>query len=326
MSSLKSTLPSFLSPHPTKHSEEEGNYLRGVLNHTKSFPGTAEALWWPCLDSEALNTILVLVPGNPGIVDFYIPFLSALQTECARFNRGLAILCHSHLGHAPSLPLPSETSLGLRAQVETRLEVYDHLRQAYGSKIKLVFVGHSIGAWIALQVLKERKDVDDVFLLFPTISNIARTPNGRRLSWMFNRPIPSIVSSLGPMAQVLPFSVYAWLFPTWPHAQHLVLKSLATSRSASYAALYMAHEEMETVKTLDTDLLLKYKKRLWFFFAERDDWVGEERERIIRSLEHDQESIQVVHGTGDIPHAFCISHSNELAVQCASWLSARHVI
>lgn len=124
---------------------------------------------------------------------------------------------------------------------------------------------------------------------------------------MFNRPIPSIISSLGPMAQVLPFSVYSWLFPTWPHAQHLVLKSLATSRSASYAALHMAHEEMDNVTTLDEESLLKYKKKLWFFFAERDDWVGGERERIIGVLGNDTESVQVVHGTGDIPHAFCIS-------------------
>lgn len=85
-------------------------------------------------------------------MDFYIPFLSALQTECARFNRGLAILCHSHLGHAPSIPLPPEPSLGLQAQVEAKVEVHDHLRETYGDKIKLVFVGHSIGAWISLQV------------------------------------------------------------------------------------------------------------------------------------------------------------------------------
>lgn len=33
-----------------------------------------------------------------------------------------------------------------------------------------------------IQVLEARADVDGVFLLFPTISNILGTPNGRRLS------------------------------------------------------------------------------------------------------------------------------------------------
>lgn len=85
------------------------------------------------------------------------------------------------IGHTPAVPAPG-ASTGLHAQVASAIEAFDTVKEHYGDA-KIVLVGHSIGSWIALQVLKARPEaVAAIFLLLPTISHIGSTPNGRKLS------------------------------------------------------------------------------------------------------------------------------------------------
>lgn len=69
----------------------------------------------------------------------------------------------------------------------------------------------------------------------------------------------------------------------------------------------MANDEMNIIQDLDVALLDAHKHRLFIYFAEEDDWVGEQREVLLRAFEADPGSVRVVHGHLDIPHAFCIS-------------------
>ena len=66
---------------------------------------------------------------------------------------------------------------------------------------------------------------------------------------------------------------------------------------------------MKTITRLDERLVDEHQHRLWLYFAERDDWVGNGREVIIGAFHPDHEAVRVVHGEADIPHAFCISES-----------------
>ena len=67
----------------------------------------------------------------------------------------------------------------------------------------------------------------------------------------------------------------------------------------------MAHDEMKTIRVLDEDLLAAHKEKIWFYFARKDDWVGESRNDIVRIV--GKESLRIIEGEEDIPHAFCIS-------------------
>jgi hypothetical protein len=70
----------------------------------------------------------------------------------------------------------------------------------------------------------------------------------------------------------------------------------------------MAHDEMLNIRELDTATLDKYRHQIWFYFAEKDDWVEQGREMILQVFRADPAStVRVVHGHRDIPHAFCIS-------------------
>lgn len=242
----------------------------------------------------------------------------------------MAILAHAHLGHSPTVPhgdvYNDLSSVSLTSQVQSAIEAADAVKSKFPAT-KVVVAGHSVGSWVALQVLKARPEVvSSVFLLFPTITHIASTPNGRSLSWLFRSPLPRLISYASFITRAIPLSVLATLFPEWPQAQVAVLRTLLRAPSAIYACLSLAHDEMCTIKDLDVALLQEYRHRMHLYFAEEDDWVSEQKEVILRAFDADPGFVKIVHGHQDIPHAFCINHGEELAHQCFEWLISGNLL
>ncbi|KAF7967560.1 hypothetical protein HWV62_33941 [Athelia sp. TMB] len=278
-------------------------------------------------------------PGNPGLLGFYPDFLSTIHEKASSVR--LAILAHAHVGHTPGIEGTGgydARRYDLPTQIHSAVEALDAVKAAFGAKTKVVILGHSIGSWFTLQVLKARPDaVDGVFLLFPTISFIGDTPNGRSLSWLMRPPMPRIISAISPLARV-PASILSMLFASWPRPQISVLHALLFAPTSIYATLSMAHDEMNNVRDLDIALLTEYKDRIWFYYAEKDNWVGEQKELVLRSINAEPDYVRVVHGHREIPHAFCISmstlfvsfdltpmcipsdHGKQVASQCFQWL------
>ncbi|KAF7339800.1 Lipid droplet-associated hydrolase [Mycena venus] len=296
-------LPPFLVPfdQSTKSPRE------AVFKHPTF--GPAHSLWWNSCD-DSPEAVFLFIPGNPGLVQFYTEFLGLLHIE----HPHLAIFAHAHLGHTPNMPT---SEYGLSVQVESAIEAVDAIRAAYGNA-KIILSGHSVGAWIAMQVLKARSsDISQLFLLCPTLTHIEDTPNGRRLSWLFRSPLPSVISWLSYLTRPLPLSL---LFRNWPITQITVLRSLLNSRATIFACLSMAHEEMGTIHELDVGLLDEHRHRIYLYYAAKDDWVSTHKAKITR-LYLPGEAVRVV-DNANVPHAFCITHSAEVASQCSRWLNA----
>lgn len=101
--------------------------------------------------------MLLYSSGNPGLLDFYPPFLSAIRDKDT--SGKLAILAHGHIGHTPGLGNIDSSSDASRycltAQLQSAIEAFDALRSAFGSNTRIILVGHSMGSWIALQVTFE---------------------------------------------------------------------------------------------------------------------------------------------------------------------------
>jgi hypothetical protein len=76
----------------------------------------------------------------------------------------------------------------------------------------------------------------------------------------------------------------------------------------------MASDEMNTIKDLDLALLEGFRDKLCFYYAEKDDWVGDEKARVLEALHPHREAVSIVHDqVHGIPHAFCISESSGLS-------------
>lgn len=95
----------------------------------------------------------------------------------------------------------------------------------------------------------------------------------------------------------------------WPIAQLKVLRELIRSPESVRATLRMGDEEMFEIRELDVPLLHEHRQRLWFYFADRDAWVGKQKSLILNSFEPDAGSLRITYGQPLIPHAFCISAS-----------------
>ncbi|CAK5279998.1 unnamed protein product [Mycena citricolor] len=254
-----------------------------------------------------------MVQGNPGLIGFYDQFFDLLHAA----HHGLAIFGHAHLGHTPASVVGHKSAEhDIKAQIQSATEALDAVRGAFSGQTKIILCGHSVGSWITLQVLKARPStVHRSILLCPTILQIADTPNGRRLSWLFKRPIPWIVSRVSPLARAVPLGL---LFARWPKALVLVLRSLVHSPSSIYACLSMAGEEMKVIRTLDSALLDEHKARICVYLAAQDDWVDRHKNEITPFFE--DSSNLFYDSSSPVPHAFCLHHSKEVADQCSLWL------
>ena len=144
-------LPSFLSPLSAVAKHPQTNAQNAVFQHEKPL-GQAHCLWWPPKDdSQPPEVALLFIPGNPGLVEFYTPFLSALHGKDT--SSRLAILAHAHLNHTPlSSPHLNAIDHSLTSQVQSAIEAFDALRSEFGNNTKLILVGHSVGSWISTQV------------------------------------------------------------------------------------------------------------------------------------------------------------------------------
>lgn len=137
--------------------------------------------------------------GNPGLIDYYLPFLSHLHGLLPDSH---GIICTSHIGHESHLPAPSKPA-ELDTLLETKIELVTALRGSLDAWIdradprttppKLVLMGHSLGGWLVCEVMKRLNVVEPGtihagHLLFPSLGWMAETWNGRT---MWASPLPS---------------------------------------------------------------------------------------------------------------------------------------
>lgn len=140
-------------------------------------PSTQSTLYWCETDLE----------GNPGLLDYYIPFLTHLHSLLPPTH---ALLSTSHIGHTPGLRCPSEP-LDLPSQLEAKVELVSNLREELDEwaastsstqSPRLCLMGHSVGAWFVCELMKKLGDsLQAGYLLFPTVGWIADSWNGRTL-------------------------------------------------------------------------------------------------------------------------------------------------
>jgi len=153
--------------------------------HTR-WIGGVRALHWPSLGEP--RGALLFIPGNPGVCEYYAEFLSHLHALlCGR----CVILCKGSPGHDETRQAPPPTGryawlgrtwtyYGVPDQVASQRLALEELRAELPTGAPIVLAGHSMGAYVATQLLcQHADDVQGMQLLFPTISHIGQAPQAR---------------------------------------------------------------------------------------------------------------------------------------------------
>ena len=152
-------------------------------------------------DGNAQDLLIYFLPGNPGLIPYYQPFLSRLYTllstsstdESYRFHicghslQGFGFAQKGENPKAPSRPF------GLEQQIKAQESLfYRHIRKhrnRTGNTPKVILMGHSVGCYMLLELIQQHRDKvegegEEDFdliggiLLFPTITHIAQSPLG----------------------------------------------------------------------------------------------------------------------------------------------------
>ncbi|ODV88333.1 hypothetical protein CANCADRAFT_46229 [Tortispora caseinolytica NRRL Y-17796] len=261
---------------------------------------------------DSNHTCLVMVPGNPGLAGFYRPFMESLAKE----RPDLDYLCISHAAGKKIFQLDEEI---------------DYLSERILRKLptkNVVLCGHSIGSYMAIRIALKLADrgvhVRNTFLLMPTITDLALSNAGTKLSAVSKVPgmqavLPAVFSGFASFLAVLPAStvypIIRWVVQGTDSAVNTVYQ-LVTSPYAARQAIGMAWDELDKLVT-NSEL---QPERFWtefgssvhVLFADNDKWVNPSTEAKVVKHVLSMGASEPVHES--VSHSFCINEKDSATV------------
>ncbi len=279
-------------------------------------------------EGGSTNVPLVLViPGSPGVGCFYKPFATKLY-DLGGGNFEVVVL--SHAGHSPAhykeenLTQKSKTSIELsptdwytlQDQIAHKLA---YIRLKVHPDRPLILVGHSIGCWVILHMLKQlpASRVSKVIFLFPTIEKMAQTPNALSYySTVWNSMRIPFTGLVWAASRMIPYGMKSYIlhhrFRTTPeeHRPSIVEAAASIDEKSLYNIVKMAAQEMEEVVEVPWDILDCNIDKLIFYYGVHDKWnVKNSFSDMATRYPGKEVHICPEH----FPHAFVETVSNEMA-------------
>ena len=230
------------------------------------------------------DSLLFIVPGSPGMGHFYVPFATRLfQLGGGAYDVSVV----SHAGHSPGVykhPASQGSEEGASARDWFSLEdQISHklafLQERAREKRTLYLVGHSIGCYIILKMLKQLAPsrVGKIFFLFPTIEKMAATPNGvslRPLFTTYRSTFTGTVWLLGSIPEFIKFRVLRQWFSSSPpeHVDYMCRAVMNIDSCSIYNILSMAEQEVKEVDDLPVDTIGEVIDKTVFYYGVGDKW------------------------------------------------------
>jgi len=265
-----------------------------------------EILRWPARDVNAIclsdavsdaceilrcqtRQILVL-PGNPGVVEYYRDFCASLWE---RKDRSVEVVCLGLIGHAGQRLYPLTATYTMHDQVA---HIGRYIQEHCAGK-QVDVLGHSIGAWFALEALRNHPEVVRTAVgVYPYITNNPTSAAQNFLSFLVHRRF--LVFFLAVVAEVngrLAAPLRTMLlrpitggFEMDPRAATLTARAM-TRYEAFNNMCFMGRTELDGLQAPpDWDFLRANASKVHFVFN-RDDywaplWLKEETQQKVPAL------------------------------------------
>ncbi|KAM8915139.1 lipid droplet-associated hydrolase [Spinachia spinachia] len=275
------------------------------------------------------KVLFLIIPGNPGVVGFYRTFMQSLYTMFGCCHPVWAV---SHAGHCvppDSMDMVEDNFsavkhdvFGLNGQIEHKLAF---LRRHVPRETSLVLVGHSIGCYVILDIMKRNPKLKIIkaIMLFPTIERMAQTPQGKVMTpvlchMRYLAYLPLFMLSLLP--EGLRQGLIKLVFSGIPSLDHTVVQPTVGLLSGDCAvnAMYMGGQEMRTVMERDNVTIEKNIEKLLFYYGASDHWCPVQYYHDIKQ--------DFPHGNfrlcqDGFRHAFVLDAGKEIAVMVFEWIS-----
>uniref|UniRef100_A0A8C4ZQ99 Lipid droplet-associated hydrolase n=2 Tax=Gadus morhua TaxID=8049 RepID=A0A8C4ZQ99_GADMO len=275
------------------------------------------------------KVLFLVIPGNPGIVGFYKTFMQALH---ASFGFRHPVWAVSHAGHCDppvSMDMVEDASFieegdifGINGQIEHKLAF---LRKHVPKETRLVLLGHSIGCYIILDMMKRNPELQvlKAVMLFPTIERMAQTPQGRILTpalchMRYLAYLPLFLLSLLP--ERLKTALVKLAFSRIQSLDSTVVAPTVDLLSGDCAAnaMYMGGQEMKGVLERDNLTIKNNLKKLVFYYGAADHWCPVQ---YYHDIKKDFPSGDIRLCRNGFRHAFVLDTGKDVAGMVIEWLS-----
>ncbi|RHZ49249.1 bifunctional triacylglycerol lipase/ester hydrolase [Aspergillus thermomutatus] len=320
----------------------------------------------PSSISSSSRVTIFMISGNPGLIGYYHTFLSLLADRLG--SRGAQIQSRSHAcdfqiyGHSLGgfeLDQPEELDAGKRyldleeqiCYVQGKLDGFLAGQGGAETKQKVILVGHSVGSYIAMEILRrhrersdararagaDRADFDIVggIMLFPTVVDIAKSPSGRKLTRLLYF-IPQLALVVGFLARILAMllpgdllrGLIKHVMGSPPDSVVETTAAFIKSKRGVRQALHMAADEMRTITSdkwgddvWGVSTANEPLTRLVFYFGRNDHWVAERtRDEIVELRGRVEGGPTMLVCEDGLPHAFCLRHNDLMAGKVADMI------
>jgi len=270
------------------------------------------------------NFHIVVIPGNPGMVDFYIQFMKHISNK---FKGSVPISAISHAGHTNWLGYGQEERLAdtgiysLEEQIEHKVDYLSMLEEKHSAEqakncltptpLQFILVGHSVGSFICLRLrLMQRFRIAQVINLFPTFQYLYEglTPT---IQWMIMpglRHVASMATGLVPLSWKR-YLVRAYSTGLSEEAQDVVASGF-NRYAVLHNVLYMARTEAQDIRELNPDLIQPLDST-YFLYGPTDHYTPREQVEHFRMT---YPEAKVTIAGEECVHAFCVSSEQSVIV------------
>lgn len=210
---------------------------------------------------------------------------------------------------------------GLDAQIQHKI---DFIKAYVPDDVKIHLIGHSIGAWMILELLKNaeiKAKIQHCYLLFPTIEGMAKSPNGFFFTkifqplWFLLRLIIILFNKCPKMFQAFILLIYFFIFSIPRHFMGTALKY--SHINIMEKVLYLGDEEMKRVVTADVRTIHENRSIIKFYYGASDGWAPTKYYQQLRNNIPDVDAEIDIY---QMSHAFVLSSSVQMGKLVGSWI------
>ncbi|KAI3791581.1 hypothetical protein L2E82_05411 [Cichorium intybus] len=218
---------------------------------------------------------VLFIPGNPGVVSFYTDFLESLYEQMGETASitGIGYISHSEKDWEHG------KLFGLNEQIDHKINFIQQELQAL--EVPLIVVGHSIGAYMSLEVNKRIPEKVAYFVaLYPFLAVDTKSQQQAIIKKISRSQITStIISGIVALFGLLPiwasrFIAKNSLGKSWSTT---ALDALCTSVLKYHTmrnVLYLVMTEFEElVNVPDWEFLREKRNRIAFLYGDDDHWA-----------------------------------------------------
>ncbi|KAJ3003899.1 hypothetical protein HKX48_001503 [Thoreauomyces humboldtii] len=301
----------------TTSSSLPGPPLSSPIAETWLLPTPTSVLHFPS-SLPTPRLVIVLVPGNPGVPDYYTSYLTSLY---AHLSGKCTIIAAGHLGHDASVK--TSKVFRIREQVDHKVAVLDEVERRWRG-VKVVLMGHSFGAWCIVQVMKARPkaNVVKIVMLFPTLHHIADSPQGKIVSYASLPYIRLVAPTLVALIRLTtPAPLLRRLIHLFSPSQSPTDITSTLSKllrfNTVHNTLALAYDEMRTIRVLERRDVEPWVERATFYYGTEDRWVPVEHAAEMKNEFPDADVRVCVEKIG---HAFVMGWADNVAEKTAGWI------